>query len=77
MLAYHMIASLPLEKWSLEEKVQAVEMIWEDICRHEEEFASPAWHEEILRERQQRLAAGEAKFLDWETVKMQLRRELE
>jgi hypothetical protein len=34
---------------------------------------SPSWHEDILRERQQRLAAGEASFMDWEQAKADIR----
>ena len=35
---------------------------------------SPSWHEDILRERRQRLAAGETSFLDWEQAKADIRR---
>ncbi|HXU46104.1 MAG TPA: addiction module protein [Thermoanaerobaculia bacterium] len=35
---------------------------------------SPAWHEDVLREREQSLASGEAVILDWEQAKADIRR---
>ena len=34
---------------------------------------SPAWHGEVLAERERKLASGEDTFMDWETAKQQLR----
>ncbi|MDL1962415.1 MAG: addiction module protein, partial [Deltaproteobacteria bacterium] len=30
-------------------------MLWDDICRNVPDFSSPAWHENILKEREQKL----------------------
>jgi Putative addiction module component len=65
-----MNASLPLEKMTVAEKLQAMEELWADLSRNED-FESPAWHGEVLQER-----AGQKNFVDWETAKEQLRARL-
>lgn len=40
---------------------------------NDEEFPSPPWHEVLLRETEQRLAAGEEVLMDWEKAKTLLR----
>ncbi len=59
---------------SLAEKLQAMEGLWDYLSRHPDTLKSPAWHEDVLRERQQRIASAEAVFLDWEHTKADIRR---
>jgi len=33
------------------------------------DFSSPAWHENILKEREQSLREGKDKFVDWDQTK--------
>ncbi len=42
--------------------------------QNENNFPSPDWHGDILKEREERLARGEDSFQDWEDVKAELRR---
>jgi len=65
--------TLPLEKMTTAEKLQAMEMLWSDLTREKEHFESPEWHGEVLRERATRVKQGEESFMDWETAKSQLR----
>jgi len=37
---------------------------------------SPAWHLEILRDREKALAAGKITFSDWEEAKKRIRRSI-
>ena len=62
-----------LETMTLAEKLRLMETLWANLSRHEAGLESPAWHENVLRERQARVKSGEAKFMDWETAKQQLR----
>ena len=68
--------TLPLSEMSLAEKLQAMEALWDDLSRNPDALESPAWHEEVLRERQQQIASGEAVFLDWEHTKADIRRRI-
>ena len=61
---------------TLEEKLAAMELLWEDLARTPEAVESPAWHKDILDERRQRLAEGESRFIDWETAKAEIRKKL-
>ena len=56
-----------------EEKLQAMEALWNDLSRDPETLESPAWHEDVLRERDEQVAAGEAEFVDWEEAKADIR----
>jgi len=73
-----------LEEMTTEDKLKAMEVLWDDICRnlpdfsspawHEHilkkpDFSSPAWHEHILKEREQKLREGKDKFVDWDQAK--------
>ncbi len=64
--------ALPLERMTVEEKLRAMEVLWADLTQHEEELQSPAWHEAVLKEREERVASGQESFIDWETAKRQL-----
>lgn len=68
-----MHASLPLNEMSLREKIETMEILWEDISRLPDTFESPPWHKEVLDERRQRVAEGLATFTDWEAAKRHLR----
>jgi hypothetical protein len=70
-----MSVNLPLDQMSTEEKLQAMEALWADLTRNSERFESPAWHKQVLEEREERLESGEENFIDWELAKKQLREE--
>ena len=65
--------ALPLERMTTAEKLRAMEALWADLSRHEEEIESPAWHGEVLREREERVKAGRETAIEWEVAKKQLR----
>ncbi len=68
-----MIAALQLEKMTRIEKLQAMELLWDNLSSNEQETDSPAWHGDVLRETEARVASGEEKALDWEVAKKVLR----
>lgn len=70
-----MSVNLPLDQMSTEEKLQAMEALWADLTKNHEHFESPAWHRQVLEEREQRIESGEESFIDWEVAKKQLREE--
>ena len=71
-----MSIDLPLEKMTLADKLEAMELLWADISRQPAEFPSPTWHRDILDERRRLAAEGKLKFLDWDTTMAELREEL-
>jgi hypothetical protein len=71
-----MLATLPLKNMSLEEKFFTIETVWDDIVHNSSDFQSPAWHKDILEERDARLESGKDSLIDWETAKNSLRNSL-
>jgi Putative addiction module component len=61
--------ALNLGEMTTQEKLKAMEMLWDDICRSAPDFSSPSWHEDVLKEREQRIREGKDKFLDWDQAK--------
>ena len=55
------------------EKLRVMEELWTDLSRNDQEIESPAWHQQVLREREERVRSGQESFIDWETAKQQLR----
>ncbi len=51
------------------EKLQAMETLWDDLCRNVRELEPPAWHGAILQEREEQLRQGKDKFEDWDRAK--------
>ncbi len=48
--------NLNLDKMTTEEKLGAMELLWDDICRNVPDFASPSWHGDILQDREKNKA---------------------
>jgi putative addiction module component (TIGR02574 family) len=69
------IPVLRLDEMTAEEKIQTIEAIWQNLSPNPEAIESPAWHEEELRVREAQVDSGQAKFLDWEKAKEQIRRQ--
>ena len=67
-----MSANLPLHEMSLEEKLQAMEALWEDISREPDRIESPGWHQDLLKGTESRVQSGEATFADWEKAKVSI-----
>lgn len=68
-----MDAVLPLDQMTTEEKLRAMEALWADLSRKADCFESPAWHAEVLHERDQLIAEGKEPSMEWEDAKRQLR----
>lgn len=64
---------MPLDKMTRQEKLRAMEALWADLSRCEEEIESPSWHQEVLNDREQRISSGQEAFIQWDTAKQQLR----
>ena len=67
---------LNLKEMTTGEKLQAMELLWDDICRNVPDFSSPAWHGDILKERDTIVKEGGGKFLDWQQAKEDIRKSI-
>jgi len=50
-----------------------MEQLWDDLGRHSDQVMTPAWHYEVLSEREQNIYAGGAVFEDWGAAKKRIR----
>ena len=67
---------LPLTQMSLEDKVQVMELLWAELSKTPEQFASPAWHREELHSRRRQIQEGTASFQNWAAAIAELKAEL-
>ncbi|MCC5845102.1 MAG: addiction module protein [Verrucomicrobia bacterium] len=58
-----------IQSMTLPEQIEAMERLWDSICHTGKEPDSPAWHEGVIRERQERYQSGEAETLSLNQVK--------
>jgi putative addiction module component (TIGR02574 family) len=65
--------ALAIDQMTTAEKLMAMEALWDNLCRDEAQIPVQEWHKQVLDERRRQIDTGEAKFLDWETVKARIR----
>jgi hypothetical protein len=58
-----------IQSMSLTEQVETMERLWDSICHAGKEPKSPVWHEQVVRERQQRYRSGEAETVSLKELK--------
>ncbi len=69
--------SLTIKQMSREEKLRAMEELWESLSRDESRFESPSWHGDALTKTTARREAGEEQPVDWAKAKRDLRKRAE
>ncbi len=68
--------ALPLTRLSFAQKLDLVEELWADLVKDEKKLASPAWHGDVLKEREEAYAASKLTVTDWEQAKKSIKKEL-
>jgi Putative addiction module component len=63
---------LQIDQMTLAEKLRAMEALWDDLCRREENIPVAQWHQDLLDERERLIEQGKASFLDWESAKKRI-----
>jgi putative addiction module component (TIGR02574 family) len=58
-----------IDKMTQQEKLRAMEALWDSLTHGETEPLSPAWHEEVLANRKAKMDAGEATFITLDDLK--------
>lgn len=65
--------TIPLDQMTTEEKLRALEEIWENLCRTPNEVPSPSWHADVLQDRERRAQQDSSQFVDWSKAKQRIR----
>ena len=58
-----------IKKMNFIERMQALELLWDSLLKDEYRIESPTWHEDILRERMEKIENNEAKFITLDQLK--------
>lgn len=58
-----------ISRLPLSEKLQIMEVIWQDLRQRADRVGVSAAERELLEHRRQRVANGQARILDWDAVK--------
>jgi putative addiction module component (TIGR02574 family) len=69
-----MDAALPLDKMSVEDKLRALEQLWESLEKTPAAVPSPAWHRDVIEAREKRIRVGQEGFIPWEKARAQIRK---
>ncbi|MFO0941245.1 MAG: addiction module protein [Pirellulales bacterium] len=64
-----MSSQIPIERMSVAEKLEAMELLWGSLRELPDQIPVPDWHREILDERQRRLESGQASVSSLEDVR--------
>ena len=64
--------ALPLGEMTVAEKLQAIEILWDDLSRNPEDIPSPSWHGDVLAERQLQIDEGKAKFIPFDEFRQRI-----
>lgn len=67
------MSTFAIQQMSWEEKLRAMEELWESLSADATRFESPMWHGDALRETERRYEAGEEQPVDWAAAKQELR----
>ena len=65
---------IPLDEMTTEDKLAAMERLWEDLSRNPESIPSSQWHGDVLAAREQQVKEGTAKFSTLNEVKDRIRK---
>lgn len=63
------MTTLEVKKMSLDERLQAMEILWDSLIDEECEIKSPEWHQDILKEREKKIKDGKAEFISLEELR--------
>jgi hypothetical protein len=66
------MAVMQIDQMTLEEKLLAMEALWDNLCRREAGLPMLQWHKDLLDERERLIRDGKARFTDWETAKRRI-----
>ena len=61
-----------IERMSIAERLQAMELLWRSMAGEPDKLKSPAWHGKVLSQRLAKVEAGQGEFLTLTQLKKRL-----
>ena len=66
------VSAAEIEKMTTSERLQAMESLWDALCREPDKLNSPNWHGEVLSDRRTKIEDGEASFVSLKEARRRL-----
>jgi len=67
-------STINIDQLTVTEKIGLMELLWRDISKDPNNVEVPEWQKRILDDRDQALANGETKFIDFEEAIAEIRK---
>ncbi len=67
-----MMSSAEIAQMTTQERLQAMEALWDALCHEKPEPASPSWHEQVLQARREEIDSGQANFCSLDEARQRL-----
>jgi hypothetical protein len=64
-----MLSQSTVEGMSVQERLDAIELLWRSLAAFPDQIPSPEWHGRVVTERLAKMERGEGKFLTLDEVK--------
>jgi len=61
--------TLEIDNMSRVEKLQTMETLWTDLSKDDSGIESPSWHQDALKETEQRASLGLEQPINWKNAK--------
>lgn len=74
--AMNHVTTIPIESFTVAEKLLLMERLWEDLSKQPSNVAPPDWHGDVLAARMAAVKEGRTEFADWDAAKERLRNRL-
>ena len=69
-------AQVSLSSLSFAQKLDLMESLWADLTHDERKMDSPAWHEDVLKDRGKAFDAGKTTASDWVQAKKRIKKKV-
>ena len=47
------------------EKIKMMEFLWNELTTGKDDYTSPEWHKDALKDTEKRVASGDEEFIEW------------
>jgi hypothetical protein len=67
---------LAISHLTFEQKLGLMEALWGELTRDEKKLKSPAWHETVLKDREEAFENGKVTAADWSQAKKRIKKKV-
>jgi putative addiction module component (TIGR02574 family) len=68
--------NLAISQLTFAQKLGLMEALWEELTHDEKKLRSPAWHEAVLKDREEAFSAGKVTVSDWDQAKKRIKKKV-